>query len=308
MRTKLLAVAALVLAAGVARADIDKATARAVLEKTKKAVVTARVVLKISINGREREQKLEVTGTVIDPSGLTVVPAASIDPAESLRGGMGGGRRGGGGAGGGGADMKIESDVTETTLVLDDGTEVEADVVLKDADLDLAFIRPRDAKTKTDAVELKAHEAAPQELDEIFVIGRLSRVANHAPAVSKGFIRGVVKGPRPFYVADELLSVNTGCVVWDDKGAPLGLLVHKTKAGEGRGSTIVVIRPIAEVIELAAQAKTAKAPEKKKAEEPKKSEDGKKDEDGKKADGKKPAEDGKSDGKSDGKKKEEDDK
>jgi len=185
--TRWAAPAALLLAvsfATQARADDLKSTARSIAQKTQKAIVTARLVVKISTGENEVEQKIEIAGTMIDASGLTVVSATQVDPTAAVQR-MGGGRRGGrggGGGGGGGEQMRIDTEITETTLVLDDGTELESDVVLKDADLDLAFIRPRDAKgAKLDYVDLKAKDgAAAQVLDDVFVVGRLGRVANRA--------------------------------------------------------------------------------------------------------------------------------
>src|SRR5262245_53009843 len=94
--------AALALAAGVAGAaqpaagaDDLKAVARATAAKTAKAVVTVKLVLKMKMGGerggREQEAKVEVVGTVVDPSGLTVASAAAIEPT-SLLGRIGRGR------------------------------------------------------------------------------------------------------------------------------------------------------------------------------------------------------------------------
>lgn len=294
MNRSLFAAAAVTVAlASPARADDLKSTARAVATKTQTAIVTARLVVKISFGEREQEQKLEITGTVIDASGLTVVSAAAIDPTARLQGLMGG-RRGGGG--GGGEQQRIDTEVSETALVLEDGTELEADVVLKDADLDLAFIKPRDTKgAKLDFVELKASDAKVQALDDVFVVGRLGRVANHAVSIATGEVKAVVKGPRSFYVLDnEISSGATGCVAYAADGTALGVFVTRTVRGDaggfrGRGGDqAVIVRPVADVLELAKQALSAKAPEKS---EKKKSEDKDEDDSKKKDKEKKPADD-----------------
>jgi S1-C subfamily serine protease len=265
-RKLLITTAVLFLGLGAARGDDLVGTARTVATKVAKANVRARLVVKISVGDREQDQKLEINGTVIDPSGLTVVSAAAVDPAASVRGAMGG-RRGGGGAG---EAPRIESDVTETALVLEDGTEVEAEVVLKDAELDLAFIRPKDATTKLEHVDLKQREAAPQLLDPVFVVSRMGRVANHSVSLTTGTIRSIVKGPRTFYICDAETSTNTsGSLVFAADGSPLGVLVTKSVRGEAggmraRGDAAIIVRPVNDLIELATQAKTAKAPEKKK--------------------------------------------
>ena len=265
--------AALLFTAPLAHAQDVKTVARATAQKLGKAVVTVKLVVKLKAGGHEEEQKLEVVGTVIDPSGLTVVAASAIDPTIVLKALMGAQMK----------SMKVDSDVSETNIVLDDGTEVESDVVLKDPDLDLAFIRPRDASAKFDAaVTLKPRGSAPQPLEDIFVMGRLGRLENRAASLTTGSVRATVKGPRTFYVlSDEVVAGNMGCVAYDASGNTLGVIVLKISGESGdssggmnratsmlmgggmRDTAIPVLRPVEDVLEVAAQAKVAKAPEKK---------------------------------------------
>lgn len=269
-----------------AQAQDMKAAARACAAKSAKAVVTIKLVVKMKMMGQEEEQKIEVTGTMIDPSGLTVVSASEIDPStmlKALMGGMGGrGRRGPGGM-----EMNFDSDVKETALILDDGTEIDADVVLKDADLDLAFIKPRDATQKFDAIALKKRDKAPQLLEEMFVLSRLGRLENRATALTTGYVKAVVKGPKTFYICDDEVSQKSlGCVAFDVTGAPMGVFVTKKNpdAESGAGGmgmlmgmlmggraknapTAAILRSCEDILEIAEQAKAAKAPEKKKAED-----------------------------------------
>jgi hypothetical protein len=251
-----------------------KTVARATVASSAKAVVTVKLVVKIKVTGgarggRETETKLEVVGTVIDPSGLTVVPASAVEPTSML-GGMG--RRGGRGGGMGG-DMQIDSEVTETTIVLDDGSEVDAAVVLKDADLDLAFIKPREPQ-KLAAIELKPRGRAPELLEDIFTVGRLGRAESRATAVSVGTVKAIVKGPRTFYICTPEVAANQGCVAYAADGSTLGIFVVKVAPGEGgggfgrlggggRGEVTAILRPVEDVLELAKQAKEAKLPERK---------------------------------------------
>src|SRR5205823_4386330 len=148
-------------------------------------------VVKTSMGGRDREQKFEVIGTVIDGNtGLTVLPAAAADPGAILRM-MSQGRPG--------APERFESTVTETTLILPDGTEVESDMILKDPELDFAFVRPREPpKTPLDAVALKAGKGLPAPLDELILVGRYGRSVNRAAWVATTHVHAVVKGPRTF--------------------------------------------------------------------------------------------------------------
>ena len=237
-------VAGLVTAAG---PDLES-VARSTAEQNGKAVVTIRLVLKLKLQGQEHEQKLEVPGVVIDPSGV----ARRMMEAQRQRG-------------------SIESELKEAVLLLEDGTELDAAVVLKDTDLDLAFVRPRDTGLKLSAVSLKPRPGTVPVLTRVFVLGRLSKLANRALAVATGEVRAYVRGPAPYYVTDGETSVFFGSLVYTADGVPLGLLVRRfatsfdSSAG-GRSDTVMtVVRPVEKVLELAAQAKNiqpaAPAPE-----------------------------------------------
>src|SRR5262249_42069064 len=174
------------------------------------------------------------------------------------------------------AMAKFDSDITQTTMILQDGTEVDADVVLKDADLDLAFVRPR--KTQTfDSIPLKPRGKPLEALEDIFVIDRLERSENRVTALNIGMIQAVVKGPRVFYIANQELSASSqGCIALDAEGNTVGLFVGKQKqssgdkgmaalmsmmAGGGISASIQIIRPIEDVLEDATQAKEARVPQ-----------------------------------------------
>ena len=232
--------------------DLDT-VARATAEQSGRAVVTVRLVLKLKIGGQEHEQKLEVPGVVIDPSGLTVASASSVDPSGAVRRMVDAQQQ----------RVALESEVKETVLLLEDGTELEAAVVLKDSDLDLAFIRPRDAGLKLPAVTVKPRGGALPVLTRIFVLGRLGKLANRALAVATGELRAFVRGPAPYYVADGETSAFVGSLAFTADGVPVGLFVKRfgtaiegQPGGRGSDAVMVVLRPVDKVLELAAQART----------------------------------------------------
>jgi hypothetical protein len=94
MRTARLAipVLALLLAlparARAADPDIHQ-QARSTAAQLQKTAVTIRLVLKVKMGmmgqTQDNEQKVDTTGTVIDPSGLTVVDTFSIDPTMLMK-------------------------------------------------------------------------------------------------------------------------------------------------------------------------------------------------------------------------------
>jgi len=231
--------------------DLESA-ARATAEQSGKGVVTVRLVLKLKAGGQEHEQKMEVPAVVIDPTGLTVASASSIDPSGAFRRMVDAQRQ----------RMSIESEVKEPVILLEDGSELEAAVVLKDTDLDLAFIRPRDAALKLPAVTLKSRSGTVPLLTRIYALGRLSKLANRALSVATGEVRAYVRGPAPYYVTDGESSSFVGSLAYTADGVPLGLFVKRfaasidTSSGRGSDSMMTVLRPVDKVLELAAQART----------------------------------------------------
>ena len=95
--------------------------------------VSITVRIEVSAGGRSfppSERKLEALGTVLAPDGLTVLSLNKVDPTDSILSRMRGP-----------ADINVN--YTEVLILRADGSEIKADFVLKDEDLDLAFIRPQ---------------------------------------------------------------------------------------------------------------------------------------------------------------------
>ncbi len=243
-----------------------KTTALATLQKVQKAIVTVKVQATIKARGQEQEQNVEVTGTMIDPSGLTVVSEQSINPAAMLTSFMSSYSRREM------SDFKFESNITETIIVLDDGTEVPADVVLKDEDLDFAFIKPKETSDKFVHIPMKVRERPLEMLEDFFVIGRLGKSENRAIHLNTGMILSIVKGPRTLYVCDQEVSGNSlGCPAFGADGSAIGLFVaRRNQAGGednsmnafmslmtgkvGQSGSVWILRPVEDVLEIAHQA------------------------------------------------------
>lgn len=235
--------------------------ARTLAGKVSESAVQVRIVseMKIDMRGQnvEREQKSEINGTIIDPSGLTIVSATSLNPSalisRMLRG------------------AKVEMTVKETTLILGDGTEVPAEVVLKDTDLDMAFIRPKEKGKTYAAVALKPRAAPAQALDDVFAVGRMGKNANRAHYVDSGKVRAYVKGPRSYYICTREVSDSSGCVVYTVDGEPLGVVLVKKAPSEeggdggggvrisvGGGGDLAIVRPVEDIMDAVKQALEAK--------------------------------------------------
>src|ERR1700722_703199 len=262
------------LTASPARADDAAKSGREILAKCQQAVVTVKLAIKqsISMGGRDQksESKTETTGTVIDPSGLTVVSLATPDPSSAMKDTY---ARAMAARGADMSQFKFESELTDVKIVLTDGTEIPAEVVLRDKDLDLAFLRPSDKPAKALPFVDLARDAKAQLLDEVIVVNRLNQVANRAPAVSVGRIEAIVEKPRTFYVLGQAMwGYALGSPVFSLDGKLVGVLflrIAKAPVEQSNGfifsnlsvfGMMPIILPASDIIDGAKQALEAKSP------------------------------------------------
>src|SRR5262245_9742592 len=197
----------LFLLAPPAHADDLAEKGRAIFNSNQHAVVTVQLVLKskVSFAGRgaeANESRLDVTGSVVDPSGLTVLALSATDPGQlyqNLMAGM--------------ADdenrFKMETELSDVKILLSDGGEIPAEIVLRDKDLDLAFIRPK-AKPAAPMVALDlANAGKAQILDQVITLNRLGSAAGRSYSASVERISAVVQKPRLYYIPDTTMTTTT---------------------------------------------------------------------------------------------------
>ncbi|MGH9312656.1 MAG: trypsin-like peptidase domain-containing protein [Vicinamibacterales bacterium] len=255
------------LSAGLSAAQSpdERAAARDIIKKWQYTVVNVRIVLKtrMAMGGREMqatEETVDAVATVIEPDGLAVMSLSTLNPAGMMSRIMGQ-------AGGGEDKFQMTSEPTDLKIRLSDGREIPAKIVLRDEDLDLAFIRPT-AKPDTPFTSLAlSDEGRPQPLDPVVTISRLGRVGGWVPAASLQSIQAIIERPRRMYVisASDGLGGGIGTPVFLLNGKLAGLLVLRSMSGnrpgmfsmmggsEGLG-LLPVILPAADVREVAKQA------------------------------------------------------
>ncbi len=236
---------------------------RAIYQKNQHAVVTVQIVLKSKFSlggmgGQSNESRQDLTGTVVDPSGLTVLSLSATDPGQMLQNLMGAG-------GDEDAKFKMETELSDVKILLDDGTELPAEVVLRDKDMDLAFIRPK-AKPSApmEALDL-ANSAKAEILDQVIALNRLGKAAGRAYAASVERISAIVQRPRLFYIPETSMTTTTlGAPAFNLEGKPLGIFVTRAtreRGGAGLGmfnlqpgNMTGIIVPAADVLKAAKQA------------------------------------------------------
>jgi hypothetical protein len=230
----------------------DATAGRTLMKRYADAIIGVELVvtIKVKMGDREmppREQKVEVNGTVISASGLTVTSLAEVDPQvafEAMRASQN-------------APSRIEllgADFKEVKLRLADGTEVPGRFVLKDADLDLAFMAPEAGTDagKREFPHVNLDESAEGAvLDTYYYVARAPKVLQRVPLVRMTEIAGIVEKPRRlFLMTDQAL----GTPNFDPNGRTLGITVQHFASGRRTG---FVVLPASDIAEMAKQATAA---------------------------------------------------
>ena len=228
------------------------AISRRIFDANKDAIVkvTGVATIRLVASGRpgitlpEREDKVRADGTLVDANGLVVLSLSAVDPSRLIDG-----REGNTPAG----PIKVDASATikELEIILGDGTEIPATMVFKDADLDLAFVRP-----KADAPEAKGVTFKPvtlgeagtaQVADYTVSVTRLEELFNNSPAMLPGQLSAVIERPRPFYLGGNVVR---GCPTFGLDGKLLGIGAIRLSKTQGQSLTLV---PAAEVQKLVGQ-------------------------------------------------------
>lgn len=209
--------------------------------------VSATVRVEVSAGGRSmppQEQKLEALGTIIAEDGLTVLSLSRVDPTATLLSRI---RTPGG---------SVNVNYTEVLLLMQDGTEVPAKLLLKDTDLDLAYVLPikkkgeKHQKRTFSHVPRSSKTKDPLPLDEVVSLGKLGRNLYRQSTLRKGWVNAVIEKPRKYFVIE---NTAPGTPVFDKEANWLGIVVYKMD--RGRPSSIVTL-PADDIDEIAEQVRS----------------------------------------------------
>ena len=244
-------------------ADEVAVKGRQILEANRPAVVTVLMVLKQKVSfpgspSRDSESKVEATGTVISPEGLTVVSLSITDPTSLMEKMMAGTAQAG--------RLKMETELRDAKIMLEDGTEIPAEIILRDKDLDMAFVRPLEKQDTPFAYIDISDPGEPDYLDQVISLNRMGKVAGRAYSASVERIDAIVRKPRTFYIpGNDPTNTGLGSPVFTLDGDFIGVfLIRAIKStGGGRsggmfggssGNIMTVILPAVDIADAAAQA------------------------------------------------------
>jgi hypothetical protein len=235
--------------------------ARKTLQAYDKAIVSLAAVVKIDAGGRgSREHKTRCVGAIIDPCGLAVTSLTNLNPQSLLKlrfSHLGGSQT-----------LDFDCQVQEVKYRLTDGTEVPARIVLKDEDLDLAFLaplKPLNAQTqaKIAAIPLDSAARHVDVLDPTILVDRSGEGLNYIPTLSLGRIAAVLSKPRTCYLSNR---GSLGLPVFNREGKIMGILCRCISAEGGDSNdmtelmsrlvaTTRLILPAADIAKLVPEAK-----------------------------------------------------
>ena len=152
--------------------DIAEA-GRQVLAKNKESLVFISTVAKMTIGSDTHDEKMEATGLMIDPSGLAICSLSTIDPGAVL--------------GSSQPDPNVKTSLSDVKIMRADNTEIPAKLVLKDPDLDLAFIQADKTTSATFAAVTLEKNFGRQD----------ARPDHHHRPLGQGFWARTTRVPQP---------------------------------------------------------------------------------------------------------------
>ena len=239
------------------RADEIAGKGRAIFNQYRGAVTTVQIAVKAILTppsgaARTNESRHSLSGTVVAPTGLVAVSLSAVDPGQALKN-MAAAQN---------PQLKMDVTLEDVEILLEDGTKASADIVFRDKDLDLAFVRP---KTKLaapmTAVDLSQSGKA-DVLDEVIALNRLGRAAGWSYSASLERISAVVRQPHVFYIPDaNMTTASLGAPGFTLDGKVLGIFLIRTSSSRvasgaldtpGEGVTAVIL-PAEEILKAIAK-------------------------------------------------------
>ena len=218
----------------------ERAAARDIVVRRSDAVVLVLATIKtrMNIGGREstRDQPVQANATVLDASGLAVMALSVLEPGEIANRSMGAGA--------------LSTEAADLRMRLGgSGDEVPARIVLRDADLDLVFVKPT-APVAAPVPAIDAPAGVPAVLDLVITLQRSGESTGWRPIATFSYVQMTVDRPRTYHALSTPSAL--GSAVFDTRGRFVGIIV---RVGGARTSPQPAVLPADDIREVAAQAR-----------------------------------------------------
>ncbi len=236
-RVRSLACLGVVVALGVlggntsqARAD-DAAALQAAIDRIAPSIVTIKCLIKMNMGGAgggggEQEIDTELTGAVISSAGLVLCSNTQLGGIGAMVMKMLGGRVPG---------LSMTTDVTDVKVLWGpEDEELEAELVARDADLDLAWVRIKASDKTFPAIDF-SQAATPTLGQRLVGVRRMGKHFDRAAVVFLGTTCGVLEKPRALWAVQEQVTQGLGLPLFTLDGNPVGVVITQTPELEGGG-------------------------------------------------------------------------
>lgn len=241
-------------------ADQDAEIGKQLVSKYSSAVVTVQIVSSTTMSfagmGENKEEmKNEITGTVIDSSGLIVTSLSATSPVETIFSKIIDNDK-----------INVVSQITGIKIIMGNSTEIPGRIVLRDKDLDLLFIRPKTKPAKPmTAIDFK-NSAKLNQFDQLVILYRLGNSVNRQIAGVFDRIQAILQKPQTQYlVGANAMDASLGAPVFTIKGQISGLLLLRSQpkgisdisgtfGGLSSGGMMYIALPAEEIVNAAKQA------------------------------------------------------
>lgn len=182
---------------------------KAVMDRRGETAVPVKFVMSVSSGGAEQQQEGQTQGTLVSADGLILVPGrvVSLDLGALSRGG-----------GLGGSVGSLGSAKSRQFRVRLPGSDewVPADLVTRDTELGIAWIRLRHPKAKLAWVNF-ADPAKVALGTQLFTVMRTSDQFGAVPVIRAGYVLGETAMPRHEWLVD-----GSPGIAFDGEGKPAG--------------------------------------------------------------------------------------
>ncbi|MEO6595900.1 MAG: hypothetical protein ABIP94_14200 [Planctomycetota bacterium] len=196
------------------------------------SIVTVRVVAEITMpammGGEKQESKQEMLGTVVDKSGIVLVPTSSLDPGAQMNMMFGG-------------EAEVESTVTSLKVVIgNEAKELMAKVVAKDDKLGFSYVQITELGDRT-LVPLSFAQKGEVDIGTpVYSVRRLAEAYDFAPVLGRNEVAGRIKKPRSAWALEG--SAETSSPVFTADGVLCGVVATIESTGHGGEDRSMMMR------------------------------------------------------------------
>ena len=202
-----LLVAAAALAIGPPSFGAEGAAAPSMMKSIAEAgapsLVTVKFVMKVEGAMGSQEEETETTGVMLDGEGLVLVNNIEMGGMLKMFG-----------MSGRPTDIKV--------LVGDDTVGVDAKLIARDSELNLAWVRTNDKPAAAYKFTDFEQTAEPQVGDYLYIVGRMSKFFDRAATVHEVRMSGRTTKPQPLLLAGSM-DGDMGSPVFDAAGKLVGV-------------------------------------------------------------------------------------